>query len=205
MVARIRFSATWIVDARSGQIRRATGCSKFQEKLQEFQYVRNYNWFARPSIVNSQISAVGCWYVLAQCCQWKKRNNYNYTSYWCLCIIGRNPYTVDREIFAVKIFSSLVIATKIRHVKIWHAMLYQLHGWGSNKNYLTWKFYRRKFPDLRISCTLALQLHTYVEQIEGRTLTNWVNFTHYIIQNAHLVYRGYMYQAARNACACLLT
>ena len=119
MVARIRFSATWIVDARSGQIRRATGCSKFQEKLQEFQYVRNYNWFARPSIVNSQISAVGCWYVLAQCCQWKKRNNYNYTSYWCLCIIGRNPYTVDREIFAVKIFSSLVIATKIRHVKFW--------------------------------------------------------------------------------------
>ena len=142
---------------------------------------------------------------IAQYCHWKKRNNYNYTSYWCLCIIGRNPYTVDREIFAVKIFSSLVIATKIRHVKIWHAMLYQLHGWGSNKNYLTWKFYRRKFPDLRISCTLALQLHTYVEQIEGRTLTNWVNFTHYIIQNAHLVYRGYMYQAARNACACLLT
>ena len=36
--------------------------------------------------------------------------------------------TVDREIFIVKIFSSLTIATKIKHAKICHAMLYQLHG-----------------------------------------------------------------------------
>ena len=40
--------------------------------------------------------------------------------------------TVDREIFAVKIFSLLAVATKI-----WHAMLYQLHGWASDENYLT--------------------------------------------------------------------
>ena len=46
--------------------------------------------------------------------------------------------TVDREIFAVKyIFLSLAVATKIWHAKIWYAMLYQLHGWASDENYLT--------------------------------------------------------------------
>ena len=101
--------------------------------------------------------------------------------------------TVDREFFAVKIFSSLAVATKIRHAKIWHAMLYQLHGWANDEDYLTRKFNRQKFPDLRYLS--IIQYYSGMLAIDYSTL-GVVFPSHGLCPRLHISYMSTAHQSS---------